>query len=184
MHPSVDVIAGRGQSEADGTTPVLALRGILSHSDNPFRSPRAVESRVRLNTRTYVVDALEGGDWRKRAQPRIPRAAAEAQRQEDWPSLYSTRDAVAEYMELRENVHANERSGASPGVALSAAQDVHDYHGLDVVDCEEDYSPVRGTLPESIEVTEEWLQLEGTGVAITRTDSVYGSGMDDGEYSS
>ncbi len=183
MHPSVDVLAGRGQSEADGTTPVLALRGILSHSENPFRSPRAVESRVRLNMRTYVVNALEGGNWRKRAQRRIPKAVVEAQRQEDWSVLYSTRDDVAEYMELRENVHANERWG-QPKVTLPAAQDVHDYHGLDVIDCGENYSPVRGTLPESIKVTEEWLQLEGTGVAITRTNSVYGSGMDDGQFSS
>ena len=56
----------------------------------------------------------------------------------------------------------------------------HNSFGIGVVDCGEDGSPVREDLPESIEVREEWLR--GTGVAMTRTSSIYEDGVDEGEY--
>lgn len=187
MHPSTDVLAqaGRGQSEANGTTPVLAPRGILVRRDNPFRSPRAVESRVRLNMRTYVADALEGGDWRNRANHvkdkhlamAIP--AAMEQRREDRSVLYPRKNDAVELKRLCETTRANARSlaqPADPGVIASAEAE---YRHLEVVDCGDDYSPVQGDLPKGFAVTEEWLRLRGRGVS--RRMSVCEEDVDAGE---
>lgn len=179
MHPSTDVLAGRGQSEANGTTPVLAPRGILVRRDGPFRSPRAVESRVRLNMRTYVADALEGGDWRNRANYvqaehwEMASAVAILQRREDRPVLYPRRSDAVELIQLCENTRANAGLLAQPadcGVTASALAEA-EYRHLEVVDCGDNYNPVRGDLPESLAVTEEWLRLRGRG-KLTRT-SIY-----------
>ncbi|KAI0789045.1 hypothetical protein BC629DRAFT_1513976 [Irpex lacteus] len=179
MHPATDLLAGRGQPQTTGRTSVLAPRGILVRRDSPFRSPRAVESRVRLNMRAYVAEALEGGDWRNRANYvqdehwDMASAVAILQRREDRPVLYPRRNDAVELIQLCENTSANVRLLAQPadrGVTVSALAEA-EFRDLEVVDCGDDYSPVRGDLPESLAVTEEWLRLRGRG-KLART-SIY-----------
>ncbi|KAI0789041.1 hypothetical protein BC629DRAFT_1513939, partial [Irpex lacteus] len=156
MHPSTDLLPGRGQPQTTGRTSVLAPRGILVRRDDPSRSPRAVESRVRLNVRTYVADALEGGDWRKRANHvkdkhlamAIP--AAKAQHREDRPVLYPRRKDALELIQTCKNTSANRRLVAQPadrGITASALAKA-EHRDLEVVDCGDDYNPVRGDLTE------------------------------------
>lgn len=172
MHTSSDLVAGRGQPQTNGRTSVLAPRGILLRREDPFRFHRADKSRVRLNMRTYVADALEGGEWRKRAEGRKtkPKAMVDAEQMEDQVVLYSSRNDVEEYKRLAKNTCANRARSdqardlkvVSDSNALAAA----DSRGLRVVNCGDDYTPVRGNLPETITVREEWLQDKWAPAAI------------------
>ncbi|KAI0789074.1 hypothetical protein BC629DRAFT_1514242 [Irpex lacteus] len=181
MHPSTDVLAGRGQPQTTGRTPVLAPRGILVRRDGPFRSPRAVESHVRLNMRTYVAEALEGGFWRNRANHvkdkhlAMASPAAIAQHREDRPLLYTRRSEAVELIQLCKNTRANAgllRQPADRDVTASALAEA-EYRDLEVVDCGDNYDPVRGDLPESLAVMEEWLRLRGRGKSTRTSMSEY-----------
>lgn len=173
MHTSSDLVAGRGQPQTDGHTPVLARRGILLRREDPFRLPQARKSQVRLNMRTYVADALEGGEWRKRAEGRKPKpqAVVDAEQREDQLVLYSLRDDVMEYKKLAKNTRANgarsDQARDLKVVSNSNEPAAADSRGLHVVNCGDHYTPVRGNLPETVTVREEWLQDKGVSAAIS-----------------
>ncbi|KAI0083451.1 hypothetical protein BDY19DRAFT_998557 [Irpex rosettiformis] len=178
MTPSSLVISARaGQSSSNGTTRAAttpsssSLRSILSRTP---RTPKATGIRVRFNIKAYVIDALEGGDWRA-GSPKVDKQLAREIMWEDHLVLYPTMEDWHEVRRLVETRMANATSWKlSEDGVMEEEEEMTVYVercGLRFVDGGERQSPVRENLPGDMQVREE--QLRRTGVTLARTTSVY-----------
>ena len=170
LHERIDPI---GSKEYD-TNPIPG--GILSRSGGSSRIPRATNSRVRFNMKSYVADALEGGDWRKQL-PKVDRDIAKAIKKEDKKILRATEEDKWDAKQLSRTSWANSLRAVDwpltePWEALFGDITMNlERNGLEIVDEGDNGNPIGENLPEGMEVREE--QLRRTGVALARTTSIH-----------